>query len=127
MGLSVFLFLQVGGGWLVLKLKLMLTQPPTKLELELGLSLSIKLIHLIFAILKFYADVPFILFLRLGRWVGGWPLNFEIMLTQPPTKLELELGLSLAINEVRLKCTLGMRTNITPKICNFQNSRKNNF
>ena len=30
-------------------------------------------------------------------WVGGWwVLKLKLMLTQPPTELELELGLSLA-------------------------------
>ena len=28
--------------------------------------------------------------------VGGWVLKLKLMLTQPPTELELELGLSLA-------------------------------
>ena len=41
----------------------------------------------------------------LGDWVGGrvvdrvggwWVLKLKLMLTQPPTELELELGLSLA-------------------------------
>ena len=46
-------------------------------KLELGLS---------------FASILFLLFLR----VGGWVLKLKLMLTQSPTGLELELGLSLA-------------------------------
>ena len=32
-----------------------------------------------------------------GRWVAGWVLKLKLMLTQPPTKLALELRLRVAI------------------------------
>ena len=32
----------------------------------------------------------------MGGWPGGCVLKLKLMLTQPPTELELELGLSLA-------------------------------
>ena len=32
----------------------------------------------------------------LGGWVARWVLKLKLMLTQPPTELKLELGLSLA-------------------------------
>ena len=32
--------------------------------------------------------------------MGGWVLKLKLMLTQPPTELELELGLRLAIIEM---------------------------
>ena len=36
---------------------------------------------------------------RVDGWLGGWVAleEWKLRLTQPPTKLELELGLSLAI------------------------------
>ena len=49
------------------------------------------------------ASIIILLFLRGAGWVGcggyvggGWVLKLMLMLTQPPTKLELRLGLSLA-------------------------------
>ena len=57
-------------------------------KLELGLS---------------FASILSLFFLRVAGWVGcgayvvgGWVLTLKLMLTQPPTKLELELWLILA-------------------------------
>ena len=40
--------------------------------------------------------------------VAGWVLKLKLMLTQPPTKLELELGLSLAINHSLISGSKGV-------------------
>ena len=50
-----------------------------------------------------HVKVNSLLVLRLGGWlgglVGGWVWTLKLMLSQPNLKLELELGLSLAIFE----------------------------
>ena len=52
--------------------------------------------HLIFAFLKFYDDISFLLFLWLGGWVAWWVWKLKLMLNSAPIELKLELGLSLA-------------------------------
>ena len=46
--------------------------------------------------LKVRWDLSFLLFLPVGGLPGEWVLKLKLMLTQPSTELELELGLSLA-------------------------------
>ena len=40
-----------------------------------------------------------------GGWLGGWVWNLKLMLTQPPTELDLEQGLSLAIKMAQKRNT----------------------
>ena len=54
-------------------------------ELELGLS---------------FASILFLFFVRVGGLVGGWVLKLKLLLTHPPSELELELGLNLALHDL---------------------------
>ena len=65
----------------------------------------------------------------MGGLPGGWVLKLKLMLTQPPTELELELGLSLAIYSLlpsQYKCDfldvfLGRRGGVSAAVNMFPN------